>query len=426
MSDEKKDEGMTYDQLREFVQGEMKNAGLEGLGDEFLTNMEEHYKQWSKSSESDKVRGNAAMFRRAVANGDSAVAPFVKSNPDEVTLGGMLWAKMAASRLGIEQTRALADRHGFAAEVKSLEAGSLTGGGSLIAEQFSAEIIELMKPVAAVRALGARVLPVPSGSITLGRQNSSATVYWLGESDAISESQPGTGQLKLGAKKLGALVPISNDLLRRAPAAAAAMIRQDLVTEFANAEDVGFLRGSGSEFEPKGLVSYVKAANQFNGTGTVNLDNVTIDLIKALYKVEGADHVNMSSPGWLMNPRAAFGIMLLKTSDGYYPFMQEMAQSGTILAYAYRKSNNVTKATGTGDTKSRIFFGDWAQYLIADTLNFELSESDTASYGTSNAKSAYARDETVIRGLHEVDGAPRHDDAFAIINEVEYGETLDA
>ena len=425
MSDETKD-GMTVEELRSFIQAEMKNAGLDGLGDEVLESLERHYGEWSKKSESDKTRDTAAMFRQAVANGTSPVAPFVKSSPDEVTLGGMLWAKMAASRLGLEQTRALADRHGFASEVKALEAGVFTGGGSLIDEQFSAEIIELMKPVAAVRALGARVLPVPSGSITLGRQNSSATVYWLGESDAISESQPGTGQLKLGAKKLGALVPVSNDLLRRAPAAAAAMIRQDLVTEFANAEDVGFLRGSGSEFEPKGLVSYVASGNQFDGTGTVNLDNVTVDLIKALYKVEGADHVNMASPGWLMNPRAAFGIMLLKTSDGYYPFMQEMAQSGTILAYAYRKSNNVTKATGTGSTKSRVFFGDWSQYLIADTLNFELSESDTASYGASNAKSAYARDETVIRGLHEVDGAPRHDDAFAIINEVEYGVTLDS
>ena len=425
MSDETKD-GMTVEELRSFIQAEMKNAGLDGLGDEVLESLERHYGEWSKKSESDKTRDTAAMFRQAVANGTSPVAPFVKSSPDEVTLGGMLWAKMAASRLGLEQTRALADRHGFASEVKALEAGVFTGGGSLIDEQFSAEIIELMKPVAAVRALGARVLPVPSGSITLGRQNSSATVYWLGESDAISESQPGTGQLKLGAKKLGALVPVSNDLLRRAPAAAAAMIRQDLVTEFANAEDVGFLRGSGSEFEPKGLVSYVASGNQFDGTGTVNLDNVTVDLIKALYKVEGADHVNMASPGWLMNPRAAFGIMLLKTSDGYYPFMQEMAQSGTILAYAYRKSNNVTKATGTGSTKSRVFFGDWSQYLIADTLNFELSESDTASYGASNAKSAYARDETVIRGLHEVDGAPRHDDAFAIINEVEYGEALDS
>jgi HK97 family phage major capsid protein len=423
-------DGMTAEELGEFVRAELRNAGLEDMGEKFVDGLERYVAEQSKKSGAEQARDKAAMFRQAIAAGgastDHMPKTLAKKSADDITVGGIVWAKMAGQRMGGRELTELAEKHGFAAEVKALQAGDFDAGGSMIPEAHAAELIEFLRPVAAVRDLGAVVVPMPSGGLTYGRMNSGATAYWVGESEAITESQPGTGQLKFSAKKLATLVPMSNDLLRRAPAAFAAEVQRDIVRAMANAEDIAFLRGSGSENTPKGLTGWVASDNQFDANGTVNLDNVTIDLVKALYLVEKANHIQMVSPGWLFNPRTAFGLMLLKTTDGYYPFMREMSEAGTLLGYRFRKTNNVTRVGGAGSDEGRIFFGDWGQYRIGDTLNLQIERSDSASYGSSNAKSAFARDETVIRAIHEVDGAPRHTDAFSIINAVTYGASLDS
>ena len=429
MSDETKD-GMTVEELRSFIKAEFKNVGMEDMGDQFIEGLEAHVKSVDKMSESEKARDKLAMFKQGVAAGagstDHMPATLTKKSADDITVGGIVWARMAGEKLGSRELAEVAAKHGFAAEVKALQAGDFDAGGSLIPEAHAAELIEFLRPVAAVRGLGAVVVPMPSGGLTYGRMNSGSTAYWVGESEAITESQPGTGQLKFSAKKLACLVPMSNDLLRRAPAAFAAEVQRDIVRAMANAEDIAFLRGSGTENTPKGLTGWVPAGNQFDANATVNLDNVLTDLLKALYLVERANHNDLSSPGWLMNARTAFGLMTLNTSDGYYPFMQEMSASSTLLGYRFRKTNNVTRVGGGSSDEARIFFGDWGQYRIGDTLNLQIEQSDSASYGTSNAKSAFARDEVIVRALHELDGAPKHSDAFSITNAVKIGASFDS
>ena len=65
----------------------------------------------------------------------------------------------------------------------------------------------------------------------------------------------------LSAKPLTAMVPVSNDLIRRAPVGVEAIVRDDLIQGISRREDLAFLRGDGSNKTPIGWRSLALPAN---------------------------------------------------------------------------------------------------------------------------------------------------------------------
>ena len=53
--------------------------------------------------------------------------------------------------------------------------------------------------------------------------------------------------MNLVARKLTAMVPVSNDLIRRSPIGVEEIVRDDLVQTIARREDLAFLRGDGAD-----------------------------------------------------------------------------------------------------------------------------------------------------------------------------------
>src|SRR5690625_3264511 len=97
---------------------------------------------------------------------------------------------------------------------KQLAASVFEDGGAIVPDEYMAEIIELLRAQAVVRQLGATTVNMSSGSMTIPKQTGASTAHYIGENTNIPASQPAFGQIQLSAKKLAALVPISNDLLR--------------------------------------------------------------------------------------------------------------------------------------------------------------------------------------------------------------------
>ena len=83
-------------------------------------------------------------------------------------------------------------------------------------------------------------------------------------------AQPKVGAIVASYKKLTALVPISNDLMRYADPAADAFVRDDLVKVIALREDLAFMLGDGTQDTPRGFISF---ANGFavGGGGSVGV-----------------------------------------------------------------------------------------------------------------------------------------------------------
>lgn len=307
---------------------------------------------------------------------------------------------------------------------KTLQAGDFDAGGALVPELMAADFIGYLYANSVVRRSGARTIDLSErGQITLGRQNGVATAYWVGENERITESEETFGQLKLALKKLAVLVPVSDDLIRFAIGDFTEIVRDDVTMVAGLKEDLAFIRGDGSENQPRGIKSYMASGNA-NATAGTSYANTITDLVKCQYLVEVA---NVPTPGpvWYMNPRALRGLtMMTDTNDGR-PWFVEYAMNGTIEgAKPYTTTQIPKNLSGGSDTE--IYYVEPSQCVIGEGMKVEIAESEHASYGSANAKSTFARFERLVRLGHECDFALRHTEAAAMITDSALGTSLDA
>jgi len=302
--------------------------------------------------------------------------------------------------------------------IRALTAGIGAGGGFLIPEEYSAEVIELLRNRAVVRKLGARQIPMPGGNLTVPRLQGGASAQYVGEATANNASQESFGQIKLTEKKLMALVPVSNDLIKFASPQADQVVLDDMIAQMAVAEDAAFIRGSGTQFSPKGIRNWAVSGNVNASAGT-SLANVTTDIQTMLDGLE-TNNVRMIQPGWIFNPRSANYIMLLQATTGQFVFRDEM-QDGKLMSHPFEKTNNVPANLGSG-SQTEIYLVDFADAVIGDVPGIEIEVSREAAYvdSTGTMQAAFSQDVTVIRTIERHDFALRHDVSAAITTGVSY------
>ncbi len=142
----------------------------------------------------------------------------------------------------------------MASEFKALAATSPTDGGYLVPEVYANEIIELLYPATVVYNLGARRLGMENGNLNIPKLKTGSRAMFTGENRSIPKSAPKFGNLKLSAKKLTALIPMSNDLLRSTNFDNDVIVGQDVTKQMALGVDYGAFLGTGGEFQPLGLL----------------------------------------------------------------------------------------------------------------------------------------------------------------------------
>lgn len=330
-----------------------------------------------------------------------------------------------------------------AGRAKALSAGDPTAGGFLVPIQFSTDVIELLRPSAVVRSLDPSVMPMPMGTVKIPKITAGASAGYIGENTNITQSQEGVGQITLTFKKLAALVPISNDLVRYSSPSADAIVRDDMVRAIATREDKAFIRDDGTSGTPKGIRGWINPTNKFNANGTVNLANVTIDLGKAIQRLMAADvplivqqfpaggtqqiQPVTARPGWIISPRTYMFLTTVQNAQGFYAFRPEM-MTGTLWGFPFRVTSQVLETmtaafADTGGTQSEVYFGAFAHAVIGEALGLMVDASTEAAYANAagTVVAAFSQDQTVVRVIEEHDFALRYDKAFALIQQVTWG-----
>ncbi len=308
--------------------------------------------------------------------------------------------------------------------VKALSAGQADAGGFLVSPEFSTEVIELLRPASVVRSLNPTTLPMDQGALSIPKLTGGASASYTGEGQNIGSSQQTTGMLDLVWKKLAALVPISNDLLRFSTTSpnADGVVRDDIVSAMALREDLAFIRGDGLSGTPKGFRNWVPAANVITVNATVNLANITIDLGKLVLALEQAD-ARMLRPGWLMSPRTKQFLMTIRDGNGNFAFREEML-AGNLWGFPFRTTTQIpNNLSVTGSNESEIYFADFADAVIAEASEIVIDASPNAAYydtASSAVVSSFSRDETVIRAISRHDFGMRHDASVAVLSDVDW------
>lgn len=302
--------------------------------------------------------------------------------------------------------------------VANMEQSTNTKGGFLVDTAYSADFIDILRPRVVIRAMGARTVPMPDGNLTTRKKTAGTSASYIGERLPAPKTAATVDQITMAAKRLTAIVPITNQLIRRASMNVQMMIRDDLVEAVSIKEDQQFLRGTGSATAPAGLRSLTNALNIFAANAVVNLVNIENDLMKLRLRVINAN-VPMTQAGYIMSPRVALFLESVRDGNGNkaYPEMAE----GRLGIYPFMTTTSVPDNLG-GGTESEVYFGDFAQFMIGDTEQIMLAASDVAAYDDAGTiRAAFSNDETVVRVIAEHDTQVRYDLAFAVLTTVTWG-----
>lgn len=326
-----------------------------------------------------------------------------------------------------------------------------SSGGFIVPPDYMNEIVELLRPQAVVRGSGPRVIPMPRGTMTLPAQTAAAQASYGTETQKIASSQQQVGQIVASFKKLTALVPVSNDLMRYADPAADAFVRDDLVKIIALAEDYAFLLGAGTQASPMGFTGF---ANRFAVTGggtagswsatadsTVAVggnfitSNETYSLSTAASEMAGLanklDTANVPETKrvWFSHPRAFNYLYNVQNSLGVYVYREEM-QGGKLLGYPFKKSTqipvNLWDANGSNKDCSFLILAEMDEALLFDSMSLELAVSREGNYvdAGGNTVSAFQYDQTLIRAIAEHDFQIRHDASVAVAQNVRWAPAI--
>jgi len=281
-------------------------------------------------------------------------------------------------------------------------------GGYAVPEVLSSEIIQYLYPKLVLTKLGARKVDMPNGNLSIPRFNATSSAYYIGENRAATKSQATLGSVKLSAKKLAVLVPISNDLIRSASPIADAMIRDDMVQISQLKRDYVAFYGAGTLYTPSGLAALLTTTEKYGGASTA----FTADIPGYLLGELMGKNIPMISVGWTFSGRAWAYLYNLKTSTGAYIYRAEMDQ-GKLLGYPFFVSNQIAYTAGSPGYVD-IFLGDFSEYYDAVQMEMQMEASREATYvdDAGATISAFSNDQTVLRLLTLHDYNVRHKESF--------------
>jgi len=304
------------------------------------------------------------------------------------------------------------------ARKKAMSVGEDTSMGYFVPGEILAGYIELLRGQLVVAQLGATVLDNLNGvPIIIPKLTGGPTGYWVTENVAPTESSLTTGQVSLSPKKVGALVKLSNELLKWSNPSVEAIIREQLFAEIAETVDKAALRGSGDNYEPCGIANVA-------GINTVAIGEnggaPTFDLLYDMQYALQEDNAYRGNMGYAFHPAIRRRLIKQKVAqfsgdtDGSYiitPMVSD-AQLVSWMGHPYKMTTllpiDLTKGNATNCAE--IFFANWKDMLIGFWGGVELRASQDTS-------TAFQTDQTWIRIFQEVDVQVRHAESFCLIND---------
>lgn len=345
--------------------------------------------------------------------GGSALAARAKTPGQEGIEAGFMVQALTMAKGDRDKAVAILERDGHSGVAAALSGASESAGGVTIPRAQGSEIIQLLKPRVAVRASGARTVPMPAGELRNARQNGGATAGYVGENAPAVETEPTFDKVDQSFKKLTALVPIGNSLLRHASPALAMLVRDDLRDAMALKEDIAFLRFDGTGGVPKGLKSW---AGHWLATAGNTAEQAEAVVRGVVSRVEDSN-VPMAAPGWVMRASAKNFLAALRDPNGNLVFPSIDAR-GELKGFPIKVTSQIPDNLGVGGDETEIYFADFSEVMIGDAMAITIASSTEAAFvnAAGDTISAFQNDLTLMRAVSEHDLAPAHDVAVGGFN----------
>ena len=143
---------------------------------------------------------------------------------------------------------------------KAVNEGTNSAGGFLVPDELVAELIFLREQYGVVRQ-NATIRTMSSDTLWVPKNSASTTAYWVGESTAITQSQPTFDRVQVIAKKLGILTAVTSEVNEDSIIEIGTALAQDMSWKFAQEEDRVCMIGSSATATDGNINGFITEAN---------------------------------------------------------------------------------------------------------------------------------------------------------------------
>lgn len=365
--------------------------------------------QFEKVNSENAVKGLKKETVKSVVNQMIGSALFAmeksrKNNVASVTPDEIL----ASAKEKYPESKAL--HNVLESRMKALNASTPSEGGFTVPIAFASDYIDMLYANTILDKLGVRKVPMPNGNLSIPKMTESATAYWVGEATKIDASQATFGEVNLKAKKLGAMSPVSNSLLRYTGVGLDSWIAEDLMEKARIGLDKAFLKGSGTEHTPLGL---------YNTSGVQSYGETALSVTTPLEMFALLEQANVpfGNVKWLLNPIGKSWLAGKAFSSGPFAWAEEIAKNRQLNGYDIITSTSVDYTADAGtpaNSTADFWIGDFSQLLwgVGYDITVEMSREGTYIDANGATVSAFQNDLTLVRLITEHDFACRHPKAF--------------
>lgn len=407
----------TIDAIRDAVAGEVRKDVVETV----RAAMDE----WSKASKKEAPPNpNADRFADQAQRLESKIGSSLDRAAKQGYEPGIRFARVVqaciAAKCNVsgvhDQLRKWGDNQISEGIERAMELESPKYGGILVPEEYSMEMIELLRPTSVLAQAQPRRISL-RGKLHIPQKKVGTQSYWGDPRGRSTQaSRPQLGMVTLDEKALTAVAALPKRLIQLASINVAQFLRDEILEEMGVKIDYAFFNGAGNTWEPQGYLNLpatgLEAPNWLDINGALTWD-LPIAMRAAALKANST----FIRPYWFMAPDLEALLMKVTPNSGTNPFwFQQMTQAGTLLGAPYISTNHVPVAA-TSNNPTTLTFMDMAQYLLGeDGQGYEVSETDVGGYYDETGAVAlpFANGEQAVKVVYRVDFAPRNPKCLTI------------
>lgn len=248
-----------------------------------------------------------------------------------------------------------------------------------------------------VRQMGVRTLTGLSGDVVIPKYGTGLSLGWVGEEEAVPESNMSFDAITLTPKHTGGKTEMSRQLIQQSSPDIESLIREDLSFLVAKNIDEAILAGTGVK-DPLGIIN---TTGVLTGTFPDGLTGVSWQTI--LNFIQQIEDENITNLQWLGTSALKTFLAGVEKSTGTGQYLY---QNGLVGELPFKVSANMPAKTAILGDFSQVILGTWSD---VDVLVNPYSEP------------AYSRGGVQVRAMATCDVAVRHPKAFLVMTEAVAG-----
>jgi HK97 family phage major capsid protein/HK97 family phage prohead protease len=246
-------------------------------------------------------------------------------------------------------------------------------------QDMAAEFIELLRPRTILgKMTGVRRVPF---NIRIQRQTAGVTGSFVGEGAPKPVNALAFDNITLTWAKAAVIVVLTDELVRFSNPSAEALVRADMIAGISTYLDRRFIDPSFAGVANVSPASITNGITPRQSTGTT-VAAITADA-KAVMTVYANANQDLSAAAWVMAPKTALALSLIRNVDDEFVFSTINVNGGTWFGFPVITSNAVG-LTGS-PTDNFIALIDQSEVLLADDGGISIDMSQEASIEMNDA-----------------------------------------